>query len=532
MILAVPVALIGLAALPFVWWLHRKLRTPPEIELPSLMFLQDEADASKLPRGRRIDAELLLALTATALLAFAAAGPEIVQREPRRVVRVAIDVRTARPDARGYAERVLAARAAIAAAMDEADRLDIVSVPDARDAVGARRPTAAALLGAAQAGEASVRIVISDDAPPAETGGVQWIAVGDPEVENQGIVSISVRPVNGEVSVFATVANHGPTEKRLALSFGHISPSGPVESLGPELSIPPEGMRSQIFALPQGIERLNVRLVGRQGDPHEDAMPQDDGVLLLRVALLTYLDPGLPAPLARRIHRALDAILGADGATRLTGGDAVRAELAFLRRGAPSAARGAWVLDLEPIGEGAPALEAGAGTDALGRDALSEDLSTASAGWIYAADAELVAEGEQVLLARRGARRLWPVLLRTGRRLRLAPDPLRGEPAAIDTPFWPLLIENLVEAAGGRGIGGGYRATGVLDRASTRPGRARMPLDAARITAAPPSVPGRSRPLRPLLIGAALACLALLWAAPRIRRRFTARPALGVPTSR
>ena len=91
----VPWALAGLAALPLIWWLHRRLRRPPEQLLPSLMFLQDEDETRALPRGRRLDAELLLALSAACLLALAAAGPRIVHARAHRVIRVVVSGGTA-----------------------------------------------------------------------------------------------------------------------------------------------------------------------------------------------------------------------------------------------------------------------------------------------------------------------------------------------------------------------------------------------------------------------------------------------------
>ena len=45
MTFAAPWALIGLLVLPLIWWLHKRLRRPPQVVLPSLMFLLDEAEA-------------------------------------------------------------------------------------------------------------------------------------------------------------------------------------------------------------------------------------------------------------------------------------------------------------------------------------------------------------------------------------------------------------------------------------------------------------------------------------------------------
>ncbi len=493
--------------------------------MPALMFLQDEAEATRLPRGSRWDVELLLALAATALLACAAAEPSLRQRRPLRVVRLAVDVRATRPDARAFARRVLAVREEVARALDAADRLDLVSVPDAHDAADARRPPPERLVAAARAGEASVRIVVSDEAPPAETGGVHWVAVGDPGIVNQGIVAVAVDVEGQTAHVSCTVVNHAPTGVRLRPRLEYVGAGGPVTRRGPVRTVAPEGLRAWTLDVPVHVARFHVRLAREDDLPLDDAMPQDDAVLLRRGLLPVFVDPALPPTHRRHIALGVRAVLGTGGARFLAGAEAGRAELAFVRQGTPVAASAAWSLAIAPVREGAPAERAGDGAEGQGQGDLADDLSTASADWIYAGGAATVGPGERVLLGRRGARRLWPILLQQGRHVRLAPDPARGSPAAFDSPFWPLLVANLVRVTAGRGVGGGYRAEGVLDPATSRPGRARASFEANWIRSAPPSVPGRSRPLRPWLIVGALACLILLWLAPRLRIRALPAPA-------
>ena len=94
----------------------------------------------------------------------------------------------------------------------------------------------------------------------------------------------------------------------------------------------------------------------------------------------------------------------------------------------------------------------------------------------------------------------------------------------MDTPFWPILIDNLVRTvSGGEDVGMGYRARGVLDPATSAPGRVRVPFKLSWLASAEPSVPARARPLRGPLIFGAMVCLLLLWGAPRLRRRLAPR---------
>lgn len=510
MSLGAPLALLGLLALPLVWWFHKKLRTPPEVVLPSLMFLQDEDDASKLPSGRRFDAELLLALAAVALLAFAAAEPVLVGAKPRRVVRVVVSG-GAPATLEGYAAAVRAATAEVRAALAPEDKLELRWIP-AVDAV-APRPTEQTLLGAAMAGAASARIVISDRAPAGETGAIRWIAVGSPQTSNTGIVGVSVEHTETVREVFCAVSHHGPGPAR-----GRIGLEGAAAQT---FEIAPGEVATFRFA----TERLprTLRLTAADGGVYRDGLAADDSVVLRADVPPSLVDPALPDAHRQSIEEAFAAVLGSAEDRPAAGGPY---DVAVLKRGSPDVGARGWTLEIEPVAEGAPAERAPEGSDAIGQDPLAKDLSTAGVEWVYAKGAAKVQDGERVLLARRAGGRLWPVLLARGRVLRLAPDPLRGEPRAVDTPFWPLLIDNLLAASAGRGIGGGCRAEGLLDPASSEPGVARIPLDEAALRASPPSVPGRVRPLRPLLIACALACLGLLWAAPRIRRRLTPRPAL------
>jgi len=516
----VPWALVGLAALPLVWWLHRRLRRPPEQLLPSLMFLQDEDETRALPRGRRLDAELLLALSAACLLALAAAGPRIVRARAHRVIRVVVSGGTA-ATARGYSERVSAVLADIRAGMDPEDVLVVTHEPaPPEEGVFVPRPTADALLAAARAGESALRVVVSDLGPPAETGGVHWVAAGEPRASNLGIVALSAAAAGEHTEIFFTVANHGLEAESVWVGVRGSGADGARRvSGGTRLKIPPRGMSSGTLVVSTKPTHVLVSLGQQDRTDLEDDLRADDRVALTRAPLGVYLHEGVPAEHAVSVRRALQAALGTSGVTYVDRAQALAADLAFVPVWAPLPSQ-AWILTLQPVVEGEPVEHAGRGGNPRGRDPIVRDLSAAGVDWVYAPGAAEVGPGESVLLRRSGTRD-WPIVLRRGRRLRLAADPLRGEPAAADTPFWPLLVENLTRLAGGaERVGAGYRARGLLDPETSRPGRARSAFDPDRLAAAVPSVPAEERSLRRLLIVGALLCLATLWSAPRLRRRF------------
>jgi hypothetical protein len=360
--------------------------------------------------------------------------------------------------------------------------------------------------------------VISDRGPPAETGDVAWVAVGARDARNAGLVAVSVTASQDGADLFAAIAWHPPEAQGadrappvVAVRHAGATPGRTV--LAPRW----DGRRvaSLRLALPGGTETVEVALRAAPDGPWRDDLPDDDVVRLERRPLAVHVDPDLPAAHALRVRLALTAALGPEG-FRTSG--AADAALRVVRRGAATPG-GGWTLALEPVPEGAAAERAPPLPDRLGPDPLAADLTTAGAAWVYAAGAGTPTPGEEVVL---GAGR-WPVLLRAGSRLRLAPDPLRGDPPPATTPFFPILLANLVEAAGGRGVGAGFRADGVLDPEVTRPGRAVSPLDPTRLGAAPPVIPARTRPVRAVLAVLGLVLLGLLWGAPRVVARRRAR---------
>lgn len=511
MSLAAPWALLGLLALPAVWWLHRRLRRPPEVAMPSLMFLQDEDDARSLPRGRRLDAELLLALAAATLLALAAAGPGLRGVRPGRLVRVVVSGGSA-ARMRGYRDRVQAALEGVRAALAPRDRMVVRWLPGPPEpGVDAPRPRDADLLAEAGAGPASLRVVVSDRAAPQDAGDVRWVAVGDPASANAGLVGVDLTPTDGGLEVCATLANHAPGAAHLVVRLD--APGGHDPARTETVAVPAGGHALACF--PRVVPGTPY-VLACTSDARDD-LASDDRVRLDPAAPAVHVDASLPAAVGVRLRAALEALVGAQGFRLQHAREG--ADLSVVPASAPPPpAGGGWELAVEPVDVGAPAERAPPGDDQRGRGPVARDLDSAMADWVYAAGAATPRPGEEVLLARRAGTRTWPVLLRAGRRVRLAPDPLRGKPAPADSPFWPLLVENLLREAGGAGVGGGYRARGLLDDDSSRPGRARQPFDPAAVASARPVGARPRRPLRPWLLGGALLCLALLWSAPRLRR--------------
>ena len=204
---AAPWALLGLASLPVLWWLHVRRKKPPLVDTSSLMFVLDEEEQTKLPRGRRFDWELFLTLATAALLTLAAAGPRWSRERPQRVVRVvvaggALAWRT------GYGERVDQTLDAMSDAIAAGDRLDVIWVPR-REEMGAPRPSLDRLLGEARAGDATVRYVISDRLPQEAPMDIAWVALGGPG-ENAGIVSAPCVPEGRQA---ASVRRRGADER-------------------------------------------------------------------------------------------------------------------------------------------------------------------------------------------------------------------------------------------------------------------------------------------------------------------------------
>ncbi|MDA1195723.1 MAG: hypothetical protein O2894_11130, partial [Planctomycetota bacterium] len=444
-------------------------------------------------------------------------GPVLDAQKPRRLVRVVVSggAPAERSGARAEVERVLVA---LRAALDDHDEVAVVWIPgDPTHGWGLKRPEDGELLAAVRGGPASLRVVLSDRPAPAAEDDILWVGVAPADASNTGIVGVVVEDVDGEPTLFATLLHQGARGVTGRVEVRPAS-TGPG-SAGAAFAIEPGGAVSVAIKLGalRGQDVL-VELVddARDDESWADALDADDVVRLLYGPLRVAIDARLPAVLRTHITHGLTAVLGAEGF--VASDDPI---LAFGPRG--SVPHGVRRVQFEFVADGAEARRAPPGSEALGSDPLVRDLTTAGIEWTYAAGAERVEPDELLMLGRRAPAGVWPVLLRRGLEVRLAPDPLRGSPAPVHTPFWPLWIGNLVVEGATDRVGHGYRAVGLLDAPSSRLGGFRSALAPARLVGLAPVVPGRSRPLRPLLLLSGLLALGLLWALPRVRRARAAR---------
>ena len=173
-----------------------------------------------------------------------------------------------------------------------------------------------------------------------------------------------------------------------------------------------------------------------------------------------------------------------------------------------------------PIGDG-PVVRSTGGVDVVRTHPFTVDLSARGADLHCARGEQIVGPKETLLLGIGGAK-TWPVLTEDGDvsrglpLLRFAPDPTRGSPALVDTPFWPLFMQNLI---GGRATSAGILVRGVLDPDASRLGRDWSEFDPAWITAAKPDVVPPPTSLRTPLLVLGLLCLFGLWLLPALRAR-------------
>jgi hypothetical protein len=500
--LLAPWALVGLLALPAIWWAHRRARRPLEVDVPSLLFLAGE-EPEGAHRRRRLDAELLLALAAAGLLAFAAAGPRAVAGPAGRTVRVVV-ARGAFSRAAGYEDRVERSLAAIRGALGRGDALDVVS----EDAGPSGRPSADALLASARAGRSALAVVVSDRLPSPLPRDVRGVGIGDPGAANVGFVAASVQPSGDGVSVFVAVRNDaaGPAEAPLRRDAGTFD----------VLPLAAGGHATKTFVLAGRPERIEV------SNERPGALATDDRLVLTRAPLAVRLDPSLPPAHAAAVRAALAAVLGKDGFRE----GAASPDLAFGTASGTSSA--ALRVVLFPAADGATTARAPEGAETVSSSPWAKDLSTAGVDLVYAEPRPRPPEDLRVLLAR-GADAV--VGLRKGE-VWFLPDPLRGRPSPARTPLWPLFVENVVTGVAGRPLALGYRVDGLADPDATLLGRDVAPFDPAWLRGLAPDREPAAVALRPWLVGGAVLCRLLLTLAPRMRgegRRRVPVPLAPVP---
>ncbi len=487
-----PLALALLAVVPVLWWLHRRQPKPAVVTVPSLLFLEDEAPNSERPERRRVDADLLLAIAAAAMLALAAAQPVLgVTSDGRRIVvlrdaSVAMTARSA--DGTTASDRASAATQAIERLSSGSDRFETVAASG--DELARRLRDASA----------GLRVLVSDRRPAELPIGVLFVGVGDKTASNVGIVAVDVDVVGGRRRVFATIWNDAAAPRTLRAG--------------------PPGVETDVHCPAFGAARASwdVGPVPRSGAPAPiaihliddgGALASDDTVVIDPSPMhVAFARDALAPVVEAATRRALDAIF-VGGWTE----DAAAEGGLFVgpARDAPKGAR--LVLEIGRVPTGVDPVrprERDAVETADPR--LGRDLDLATVEWVYPAGASAHAPWPRVTIDRVGAPS--PVLVRWHA------DPSLGRPAAIDTPLWPLFIENVIRLIGAEAVGGGESAagrrwTGVLDLDVTRLGRDVAPFDRTALDAAPRDVSARRRVLSPWFAGVGSICLSLLWFRPR-----------------
>ena len=492
-----PAALLGLLSLPLLWWWHVRRNRPPHVPTASLMFVLDEEEQTRLPRGRRWDGELLLSLAAATLLTVAAAGPKWGADTPRRTVRVVVTggALATRTD---YAERVEEALAQMADTLASADRLHVTWVP-ARDSDGgwrsAPRPSSDSVLGIARAGTATVRYVITDQPPVFAASDIVWIVLGAPSeperVHNAGIVRARVEP--GDPATLHLVIER--TDPALRIEGVQV---------GAHTVTPPANHGALLTATaPLPPAATTVRLV-TPGGP--DVLPADDAIVLSPDEVAVFLAPDLPDAVAKPVRAAIRAVAGTSVR------DATAEDADLVCSVAPHATPG-WSIRFAPEGPADHSLPAG--QDVVSTSPLVRDLVLdGDAAFAFTAPPGALPADTMVLMGRRAAGRVWPVLAQ------VAPRTIQmfSQPPPPPSAFWPLFFENVIEFVKGRAVQGGVRIRGVLDRSVTQLAYVQQPFRPEALRAVPPDRIAPSTTLRTVALGLGVLALLALWALPLWRR--------------
>jgi hypothetical protein len=477
--LGVPLALLGLLALPAIAWLHRRRRRPAPVVVPSLLFLEPEDAAALAPERVRVDAELLVALAAAALLALAAADPARTP-DPGRTVRVvlhrvpALEARSA--DGTTGLERAHDAVAGLRGRLTGRDRLEERAVEGTiEDAVAVAR-----------SGTAALRVVVSDRLPADAPADVRFVAVGDPEAGNAGILAADATPEGASVRVFATVRNDSPRafEGRLSLTRG-------AEADAKALRLGPGEAAGVVFAarspLPQGAA-LTLEPGG--------ALAADDRVVLARAPLRVGFEPP-PRGYSEAHVDAVRAALGAAAPGWTV--DSAHPDL-WVGSAASRPDPRAVAFVLHPIAPGVEGVHAGRAPLVPIDPAFGRDVDLAGADLVY--DPSVAAGAPPFPVVRAAAAG------GGGGEVHWLPDPLAGSPSPADRPAWPLFVENLVRRVAPDPL--------AVDPDAALLGRDVAPFEARWLEAAPRDRVARPRSLRALLALGGGLCLLWLWLGPAL----------------
>lgn len=333
----------ALAAIPLIWWLHRRepRQAPRMVSAAFLWTPEDDDRRDKAPSGAADPVWWLRAVIATGLL-VALAGPIWRTLEPRPITVWMDDSRTMRTREAGS---VRAARAvdALAAALGNAEAgritvrslaspgrsLDLSGMGDGavRGALAdwyAVRDAPPRLPSVARLADASRHWLVSDGASAAFDGWTQGarfdriIAVGA-ATENAGIARLSLRRALGDRRLFTgavTITNAGARSVTREL----VVRAGAAVVLRETLTLPPGQSRHRAFRLgagaagpvmasispgdalagddrlvlsTQALGAVAVRMTGDCGRPVRAAVTAHPGLALLTAQAAPLIRPGL-----------------------------------------------------------------------------------------------------------------------------------------------------------------------------------------------------------------------------------------------
>lgn len=326
MTLAHPAALLLLAFLPLIWWLHRIASRPRVTRVPSVLPYRDAPPAD--PRALRRRADLLLVTASAALVtaALAAAAPGFETR-PGPIAFLALydDAWNA---AAATGDGTLGRRAlerAERALREVVPGVSIETIAVERSSAGASSSEPALAMALARAHAAGAATVVFVSARPERAEGrVPAIGPGVPPLPDWGIEAVrEAEDGIAWVTVRRTAAPSAADAERPVALCVDDGPPRPLNFDGAGVS------RVAIGAVLRDTP-TRLRLTSPSGSPWSDALAADDATLVRRVGGIDrILTSGIPAgPALLRAVAACDVELrparaddaGSTGTARLLTG--------------------------------------------------------------------------------------------------------------------------------------------------------------------------------------------------------------------
>lgn len=516
---AAPLALVGLLALPVIWWLHRRTRAPRPVTVASLLFFADLPTGASSRRTRRFDPVLALLLLGASAAALAAAGPRVDGGTARPTARVVVEGGLLRR-VQGYEAAVERALAAVRAELPDDAALDVVRVESSAEST-------AYLETLARLETAASRHVVARELPTAPGPGVRWWPLDleatwtlPPGPANVGIVAVGVEAIDGGgVRVQVTLQASGQGEGAVEVPVRLTGPDGNPLVAG-RAALQPGGAAGLALELTSD-QLTSLELPGTGGRSLRAVLGRDD---VLRTDDLVELESGtetaalqLGPGLEKEVADALRAAAEAGG--RMRPGDASRLpSLHVIRLGeeVPEIAGVRALIVPAPSGDRGLAVPARA-VPVRSSSWLVRDLVVEAGSVRLSPRAIEAARDGTVLLGWHDGERTWPLLVELPQAILLTASPLDGRPALRTTSFLPLLLDNVVDDLVGPDIGAGWRARHLpAPRVTLLAGTVGGPRGVATAGATRATSPAL-RLRQPLL---ALAGLALLvaWLLPGLKR--------------